>query len=65
METGIQIAPSDLGQKPLNGMHGFTPEDKDSYACLLSTQTPSFAPVEVKDYFYLMKNDIDLLIKNK
>ncbi len=65
METGIQIAPSDLGQKPLNGMHGFTPEDKDSYACLLSTQTPSFAPVEVKDYFHLMKNDIDLLIKNK
>ena len=65
METGIQIAPSDLGQKPLNGMHGFTPEDKDSYACLLSTQTPSFAPVELKYYFHLMKNDIDLLIKNK
>ena len=62
METGIQIAPSDLGQKPLNGMHGFTPEDKDSYACFLSTHPPSFGPAEVKDFFHLMKGDINSLV---
>ncbi len=61
MEVGIQIAPCDLGRKPLNGMHGFSPEDKDSNACFLSTHAPSFIPLEVKDYFHLMKKDIDSL----
>lgn len=61
MHTGVQIVPCDLGRKPLNGMHGFSPEDKDSYACFLSTHAPSFIPTKVKDFFYLIKNDIDLL----
>lgn len=65
MEVGIQIAPCDLGRKPLNGMHGFSPEDKDSYACFLSTHAPSFEPTEVKDYFHLMKRDIEKIKKEK
>jgi hypothetical protein len=58
MNAGIQIEPSDLGKKSLNGMHGFSPEDKDSYAAFLSNTRPYFIPKEVRDYFNLMKNDI-------
>lgn len=59
MDAGVQISPSDMGAKPLNGMHGFSPEDKDSYACLLSTEQPKSGPEEVKDFFALMKADIE------
>lgn len=61
MHTGVQIAPCDLGRKPLNGMHGYHPEDEDSYACFLSTHKPAFIPTEVRDFFQLMKNDIDAI----
>ena len=37
MEPGWQISPSDMGKKPLPGMHGFSPEDKDSYASFMSS----------------------------
>ena len=58
MDTGIQIEPCDLGAKALKGMHGYHPQDKDSYAAWLSTHQPYFIPTEVKDYFTLMKNNI-------
>lgn len=58
-ETGVQIEPCDMGMKALNGMHGFSPEDKDSFACLLSTAPVRQKPNEVKDFFALMKSDID------
>ena len=65
MNAGIQIEPSDLGKKALNGMHGFSPEDKDSYAAFLSNTPPYFIPKEVRDYFDLMKNDICKISNNK
>ena len=58
-ESGIQIEPSDMGLKSPKGMHGFSPEDKDSYAAMLSTENPPFNPYEVKDFFKLMKADIE------
>lgn len=36
-ETGVQFCPSDMGAKPLAGMHGFDPADGDSQAAWLST----------------------------
>ena len=65
MTSGIQIEPSDLGKKALNGMHGFSPEDKDSYAAFLSNTPPHFIPREVRDYFHLMKADIDKADNNR
>lgn len=62
-DSGIQISPCDLGQKALNGMHGYSPEDADSYACLLSTIEPPFKPEEVKDFFALMACGIKELSK--
>ena len=54
LDAGIQIVPSDMGGKPLNGMHGFSPEDEHSFAAVLSN-TPIPENVEkVADYFNFM-----------
>jgi len=62
MNPGVQISPCDLGRKPLNGMHGFSPEDKDSYAAIMSNTDFSNVDVaHVADYFRLMTRRIDQL----
>ena len=54
LDAGIQIVPSDMGYKPLNGMHGFAPENEHSFAMILSN-TPIPEKVEnVADYFNFM-----------
>lgn len=58
MAPGVQIAPSDMGLKPLNGMHGFAPEDKDSQAVIMSTEEIPPEVRRVADYFALMKERI-------
>ena len=58
MDPGIQIVPSDMGSKPLNGMHGFAPGDKDSQAVILSTDEIPPEIRRVADYFQLMKQRI-------
>ena len=58
MDPGVQIAPSDMGLKPLNGMHGFAPEDKDSQAVIMSTEEIPPEVRRVADYFSLMKERI-------
>ena len=59
MSPGVQIVPSDMGAKPLNGMHGFAPEDKDSQAVILSTDPIPPEIRRVADYFSLMKRRIE------
>ena len=59
MDPGIQIVPSDMGQRPLNGMHGFAPEDKDSQAVILSTEAIPERILRVADYFSLMRQRIE------
>ena len=61
MDPGIQIAPSDMGLRPLNGMHGFAPEDKDSQAAIMSNAEFPDDVRRVADYFALMKARIDEL----
>lgn len=53
-EPGWQICPSDMGVKPLNGMHGFDPADKDSAASWLSTVPVPDGVERVSDYFAQM-----------
>jgi len=59
MDPGIQIVPSDMGNAPLNGMHGFAPEDKDSQAVILSNAEIPDRIRRVADYFGLMKERIE------
>ena len=50
-DAGVQFCPSDMGVKPLNGMHGFDPADKDSAAAWLSTAPVPDSVSRVCDYF--------------
>ena len=54
LDAGIQIVPSDMGEKPLNGMHGFAPEDEHSFAAILSNTAVPEDVNHVADYFNLM-----------
>ena len=54
LEAGLQIVPSDMGGKPLNGMHGFAPEDEHSFAAILSNEAFPPETEKVADYFNLM-----------
>ena len=54
LSPGVQIAPSDMGNDALPGMHGYSPKDKDSDAIWLSNYEPKNPPVEVKDIFNCM-----------
>ena len=54
LEAGIQIVPSDMGDKPLNGMHGFAPEDEHSFAVILSNTSIPENVENVADYFKFM-----------
>ena len=56
-EAGVQFCPSDMGVKPLNGMHGFAPDDEDSLACWLSTEPVPDGVTRVCDYFRIMTAD--------
>ena len=61
LDDGIQIVPSDMGGSPLNGMHGFAPENPHSFAAILSN-TPLPDEVEkVADYFNFMIKRADEL----
>lgn len=53
-DAGVQFCPSDMGVKPLNGMHGFDPSDEDSLACWLSTAPVPPGVKRVCDYFSAM-----------
>ena len=56
-DAGVQFCPSDMGVKPLNGMHGFDPADKDSFAAFLSTAPVPDGVSRVCDYFRVMTSE--------
>ena len=58
VNPGIQIVPSDMGLKPLGGMHGFDPEELHSQAAILSTEPIPEWMTGVYDYFKLMKETL-------
>ena len=64
MNPGIQVIPSDMGAKPLHGMHGFAPEDSHSQAAILSNDRIPDQISHVADYFSLMKERLDNLVGN-
>ena len=54
LDAGIQVIPSDMGDKPLNGMHGFEPENEHSHAVILSNEPLPQEIQKVADYFNFM-----------
>jgi predicted AlkP superfamily pyrophosphatase or phosphodiesterase len=61
VKEGRLIVPSHMGERPIRGMHGYHPTDKQSYAVLCTNQED--IPDEVAaipDLFKLMTRDADL-----
>ncbi len=58
VNPGVQIVPSDMGLKPLAGMHGFDPRDAHSKAAVMSTDPIPEWVSGVWDYFALMKSAV-------
>jgi len=62
VKEGVLIVPSHMGQRPIRGMHGYHPNDPQSYA-LLCTNQPDIPGdiVAIPDIFRLMTRDADLV----
>ena len=61
LDAGIQIVPSDMGGSPLNGMHGFAPENEHSFAAILSNELLPNEVEKVADYFNFMITRVEKL----
>ena len=55
LDAGIQLVPGDMGDKPIPGMHGYSPLDKDSEASLLASSPPPMIPSGIAGFFTLMQ----------
>lgn len=59
LNPGLQIVPSDLGLRPLGGMHGYEPSERHSLAAIMSTEPIPEYVDGVWDYFRYMKEKIN------
>jgi hypothetical protein len=61
VKEGVLIVPSHMGERPIRGMHGYHPTDKQSYAALLTNQTEIPEDIQaIPDMFRLMTRDAEL-----
>jgi hypothetical protein len=61
VKEGVLIVPSDMGRRPIRGMHGYHPSDPQSYAALCTNQPEIPADVtSIPDIYRLMTRDADL-----
>lgn len=58
MNPGVLILPSHMGVKPLAGMHGFAPGDKDSVASFLTNVELDLKPDGLADLYTLMRREV-------
>jgi hypothetical protein len=64
VKEGVLIVPSHMGERPIKGMHGYHPDDPQSYA-MLCTNQPDL-PDEISsipDVYKLMTRDAELAAK--
>ncbi len=58
---GVLIVPSDMGERPIRAMHGYHPDEKHSYAALLSNRADVPADVtDIPHVFNLMTRDAEV-----
>jgi predicted AlkP superfamily pyrophosphatase or phosphodiesterase len=63
VKEGVLIVPSDMGERPIRGMHGYHPTDKQSYAALCTNQANLPEDIAaIPDVFRLMTQDADLAL---
>jgi predicted AlkP superfamily pyrophosphatase or phosphodiesterase len=59
MDPGVLIVPSHMGERTIAGMHGYTPDDKDSTASFSSNVELETYPKGLEDLYTLFKQEID------
>ncbi len=59
MNPGILICPSFMGLRPIAGMHGYDPHDKDSLAIFASNQVPEKIPARLDELYGLMAREAE------
>ena len=65
VQEGVLIVPSHMGERPIRAMHGYHPNDPQSYAALLTNQPALPGDITaIPDIFKLMTRDA-LLAKEK
>lgn len=60
VREGVLIVPSDMGERPIRAMHGYHPDEKHSYAALLTNHAD--VPADITDIPHicrLMKRDAE------
>lgn len=58
MREGVLIVPSHMGERPIRAMHGYHPEEKHSYAALLTNQAEIPESITAIPHIYnLMERD--------
>jgi hypothetical protein len=61
VKEGVLIVPSHMGERPIRAMHGYHPQDPQSYAVLCSNQPEIPEDIEaIPDVYRLMARDADL-----
>lgn len=61
VKEGVLIVPSHMGERPIRGMHGYHPSDKQSYAALLTNHEDVPADINaIPDVFKLMTRDAEM-----
>jgi hypothetical protein len=61
VQEGVLIVPSHMGERPICAMHGYHPNDKQSYAALLTNQKEIPADIQaIPDIYRLMTRDAEL-----
>lgn len=56
LRPGILLIPSFMGRKPIPGMHGYHPNDPDSWAMIVSSHSLDPQIQSIKDIFNLLNN---------
>ena len=60
MDPGWLLCPSFMGEKPLAGMHGYSPEDKDSVAAFMTNTPDNIQPAHLTDMCAAMKGEAEI-----
>lgn len=63
VDSGVLILPSFMGSSPIQGMHGYHPDERDSHTTLLADPFPETAPTKISDFAGLLLGDLGLTLE--
>jgi predicted AlkP superfamily pyrophosphatase or phosphodiesterase len=61
LNPGVLLCPSDLGVKPLAGMHGYDPSDSHTHASFSTNQVLPASPRRLDDIYLIMHSEMEQL----